>query len=224
MIVEMMDGTQKLGGKMKVIIFGATGGIGRQLVTQTLALGHDVTAFARFRGGQAGLQNNVAIVAGDVTDAETVHDAIKGQNAVLCALGAPLSSKAQVRAHGTANIIAAMQKADVSRLICVSALGVGDSQDLLPWSYKYVIIPLFMRKLYADHSLQEQHLAQSGLNWTVVRPGVLNDGPKTGSYRIDFTSDNRPSSPKVSRADVADFMVKQLNTNAHIQQQLCLAY
>lgn len=209
---------------MNVIVFGATGGIGRALVAQAVAEDHRVTAFVR-AGGQTGeLPANATIVTGDVTDPDAVREAIKGHDAVLCALGAPLSSKAHVRARGTANIVTAMHSGGVRRLICVSALGVGDSRDMLPWSYKYVLIPLFMRKLYADHALQEQHITQSGLDWTIVRPGVLNDGPRTGTYRIGFTSEERPSSSKISRADVADFMIRELTANVHLHGTPCLAY
>lgn len=186
--------------------------------------GHDVTAFARSRAGQASSAGNVSTITGEVTDPDRVQEAIQDHDAVLCALGAPLSSRAQVRAQGTENIASGMQKAGVTRLICVSALGVGESRDLLPWHYRFVIIPLFMRRLYNDHTLQEHHITESGLDWTIVRPGVLSDGPRTGRYRIGFTREDRPSAPKVSRADVADFMVKELTANAHVHQRRCIAY
>ncbi|MEO1198574.1 MAG: SDR family oxidoreductase [Pseudomonadota bacterium] len=215
---------EKTGKDMNVIIFGATGGIGHALVVQAVAGGHRVTAFIRAGGQTTDALVNATIATGDVIDPDAVRDAVKGQDAVLCALGAPLSSNADVRARGTANIVAAMHAGSVRRLICVSALGVADSRDMLPWTYKYVLIPLFMRKLYADHALQEQHITQSGLDWTIVRPGVLSDGPRTGTYRAGFTSQERPSSPKISRADVADFMIRELTANVHLHGYPCLAY
>lgn len=209
---------------MRLCIIGATGGIGRELVKQSLDLSHEVTAFARSESTLGSLPNGARTVAGDVADLGAVRGVIDGQDAVLCALGAPLLDRSRIRARGTANIVAAMQRANVNRLICVSALGVGDSRDFLPWSHKYILIPLFMRRLYADHTQQEQLISESSLDWTIVRPGVLGDGPKTETFRAGFSVADRPLHPKISRADVAHFMLKQLESTTYVHQRPCLAY
>ena len=154
---------------MKVLIFGATGATGRHLVEQALSQGHVVTAFARSPGKLEG-HAQLHIIQGDVLNAASVERAVRGQEAVLCALGAPAANKTTVRADGTRNIIRAMEKAQVKRFVCQSSLGFGDSRDILPWHFKYILVPLLLRHAFADHALQEAVIKQSLLDWTIVRP------------------------------------------------------
>lgn len=211
---------------MKLVIFGATGGTGRELVSQALAQGHTVTALVRNpeKLDQNQKHEQLDLVQGDVLDLVSVEDAIKGKDAVLCALGAPPSDKSQIRAQGTKNIIRAMQKAGIKRFVCQSGLGAGDSHDLLPFHYRYLIFPLILRHVYADHELQESAVRESPLDWVLVRPGALTDGAHTGSYRHGFTASDDASKVKISRADVADFMLKQLTDETYLHQAPALSY
>jgi len=210
---------------MKVIIFGSTGGTGRHLVTQALKQGYDVTAFARDPNKLNQTHPNLTIVKGNVLNAANVDQAIKGMNIVLCSLGIPnIMDKSRLRTKGTQIIVDAMIKHSISRLICQSGLGAGDSRQLLPLHYKYFIAPLFMRALYADHNEQENIIKRSPLNWTIVRPGSLTDGDHTSSYRQGYSIENRPDTIKISRADTADFMLKQIDGTHYLHKTPCLAY
>jgi len=211
---------------MKLIIFGSTGGTGRQMVSQALEQGHKVSAFARHpeKLAQELGHEQLQVIEGDVQDPASVEEAVKGQDAVLCALGAPASDKSRIRAKGTKNIIHAMQQSGVKRFVCQSGFGAGESHDLLPFHYKYLIFPLMLRHVYADHELQERIIKESQLDWVIVRPGALTDGEHTGSYRDGFTASDPASKIKISRADVADFMLKQVLDNNYLHQTPAVSY
>lgn len=207
---------------MKVAIFGATGSVGRLAVRQALEQGHEVTAFARETGKIEIDDANLRIVRGDVLDLAAVTEAVKDQNAIICALGA--GRKGTIRSEGTKNIIAAMQKTGVRRLICQSSLGVGDSRGNLNFLWKYIMFGLLLRAAYADHVLQEELVMKSGLDWTIVRPAAFTDGPRTGVYRHGFPEDAESLTLKISRADVADFLLKQLADDTYLHKAPGLSY
>ena len=210
---------------MKLIIFGSTGGTGRQLIAQALQQKHQVTAFARNPDKLIQTHPNLNVIKGDVLDPGAVQRAIQGQEVVLCSLGMPnIMDRSKLRTKGTKNIVDAMLKSSVTRLICQSGLGAGDSRDLLPFHYKYVIAPLFMRALYADHNKQEEIITESTLEWTIVRPGSLTNGDLTASYHQGYNIKNKPDTIKISRADTADFMLKQLNNTQYLHRTPCLSY
>ena len=209
---------------MNLLIFGATGGTGRQLVAQALAQGHTVTAFARTPAKLAIQHANLRVVPGDVLDADSVQRAMTGQEAVLSALGAPAGHKVPVRSAGTRHILHAMQQAGVRRFVCLTTLGIGDSRAALPFSYKYLIVPLFLRSAFTDSALQEEYIRQSTVEWTIARPGTLTNGPRTGNYRHGFPATERGLKIKISRADVADFMLRQLHDSTYLRQAASLSY
>ncbi len=204
---------------MKLLIFGATGGTGRQLVAQALAQGHDVTGFARGAASLGISHPNLSLISGDVTDATAVQRVVPGHDAVLCAIGAPAWVRTTVRADGTRNIVDAMERAGVRRLVCQSSLGIGDSSKVaLPFYLKRLVIPIMLRHGFADHERQEQIVAQSELDWTIVRPATMTAGERTGDYRRGFPADAAGIKIKISRADVADFMLEQLTTDGFVRQ------
>ncbi|MGH9338855.1 MAG: NAD(P)-dependent oxidoreductase [Acidobacteriota bacterium] len=207
---------------MKLIIFGSTGSVGRLLVKQALEQGHTVTAFARDLTKVDIKHNNLQVVQGDVMDLASVEKAVQGHEAVLCSLGA--GRKGTVRSEGTRNIIRAMEKAGVRRLICQSTLGVGDSRGNLSVFWKYIMFGLLLRPAYADHVSQENHVRQSRLDWTIVRPGAFTDGEHTGQYRHGFPGTDKTTKEKISRADVADFMLKQLIEGTYLHKTPGLSY
>ncbi len=207
---------------MKVAIFGATGTIGRQLVAQALENGHIVTAFVRTPAKLEITHNNLKFVQGDVLDPMAVEKAVQGQDAVMCVLGAGL--KGTVRSEGTRNIIQAMEKSGVQRLICQSTLGVGDSWHNLNFYWKYIMFKGLLRQAFADHERQEAYVRQSQLDWTIVRPGAFTDGDLTGHYRHGFSGNDKTTQLKISRADVADYMLKQLTDLAYLHKTPGLSY
>ena len=209
---------------MKLIIFGSTGGTGRQVVDQALEQGHTVTAFARNPEKLDRKHEKLQIAKGDVMDFALVERAIQGQDAVLCTLGLPPMNKKTLRATGTKNIIRAMEKTGVKRFVCQSALGVGDSRDILPFHYKYPIVPLMLRRVFADHEIQENYIKKNPLDWIIVRPGTLTDGERTGAYLHGVTSDWKAVTAKISRADTADFMLKQLEDNNYLHKTPWVSY
>jgi len=125
------------------------------------------------------------VFLGDVLDPVAVEQAVSGRDAVLCAIGAG-AGRTTLREDGTRNIIRAMEKAGVRRLICQSSMGVGDSRANLGFLTKYVIVPVFLRHAFADHERQEAVVKESTLDWTIVRPPHLKDGLHTGTYRHGF--------------------------------------
>jgi putative NADH-flavin reductase len=209
---------------MKLIIFGPTGSTGRQVVTQALEQGHDVTAFARSPEKLDQKHEKLQVIKGDVLDLDSVERAIHGQDVVLCTLGMPPTDRSNLRAKGTKNIIRAMEKTGVNRLVCQSSHGVGDSRDTLPFLMKYLIVPLMLRRAFADHEIQENYIKESQLDWIIVRPVALTDGEHTGSYQHGYSSDNKTVTNKISRADTADFMLKQLADNNYLHKTPSISY
>ncbi len=209
---------------MKLLIFGSTGSIGRQLVEQALEQGHTVTAFARNPAKLDIQHTNLKVVQGDVMDSASVEQAVQGQDAVLCVLGSGAQRKGAIRSEGTRQIIQAMEKTGVRRLICQTTLGAGDSWENLNFFWKYIMFGAFLREVFADHERQENEVKQSRLDWTIVRPGAFIDGDHTGQYRHGFPSTDKTTKLKISRADVADFLLQQLTNDAYLYKTPSLSY
>ena len=209
---------------MKLIIFGATGGTGRELLTQALDEGHHVVAFARNPAKIDDIKHaNLQVIRGDVLDSTAVEKAVAGQDAVLSTIGAG-ASRTSLREDGTRNIVEAMEKLGVRRLVCQSSLGVADSRANLPFFTKYIVVSIFLRHAFADHERQEAVVTRSSLDWTIVRPPHLKDGPRTGVYRHGFPATDRKIRAWISRADVADFMLKQLTDDGYIKKTPGVSY
>lgn len=207
---------------MNVLIVGSTGTIGRELVKQALASGHAVTAVAR-DPSKLKIENlNLTVARGDVMDPVSIEQVMPGQDAVLCALGA--GSKGGVRAAGTQNIIEVMQKCGVRRLVCLSSLGVGESRANLNFFWKYIMFGLLLRRAFADHIAQERHIKKSGLDWTIVRPSAYTNGERTRDYRHGFPATAKMLKLKISRADVADFMLNQLKDDGYLRMTPGISY
>jgi putative NADH-flavin reductase len=211
---------------MHVAIFGATGGTGRLAVERALREGYSVTAFARNPAAVPDSHERLSIVQGDVFDPKSVEEAVKGQDAVLCTIGGHDAIRAMLSGHprpkglcaiGTRNILDAMGRWSVSRFICLSSWGVGDSKQRTPFLFIRITFPLIMKEEVSDKEEQEHIIADSPLNWTIVRPSVLTNTPATGTYRVQeklkFSLRSR-----ISRADVADFLVKQLTDTSFLRR------
>ena len=209
---------------MKLLIFGATGGTGRQIVEQALEQGHIVTAFARNPAKLNIKHKNLQVAQGDVMDLTSVEKAVQGQEAVVCVLGAGQKLTGNIRSEGTRQIIQAMEKIGIRRFICQSTLGAGDSWDNLNFFWKYIMFGMLLRNVFADHQRQEKVVRQSRLDWTIVRPGAFVDGDRTGNYRHSFPSTDKTSKLKISRADVADFILKLLGDDSSIHQTASVSY
>jgi putative NADH-flavin reductase len=164
------------------------------------------------------------VVQGDVLDSRSVEAAVQGQDAVLSALGVRKLRKNTILSDGTKNSIQAMERHGVKRFICESSLGVGDSRGQLGWVFNIFIIPLLLRNVFQDKEAQEQYVQQRSLEWVIVRPAALTNGPRTGAYRSGFSPTDRTITAKISRADAADFMLKQLTDNSYLCKTPGLSY
>ena len=163
----------------------------------------------------------IKVVQGDVMDFASVEKAVQDQEAVLSSLGAGM--KGTIRSEGTRHIIRAMEKAGIRRFVSLSTLGVGDSWEMLPIKYK-IIFRTLLRKAFADHVAQEDPIRQSQLDWIIVRPGAYTSGERTGEYRHGFPVADKTIKAEISRADVADFMLKQLADNTYLRKTPGVSY
>ena len=200
---------------MKLLILGATGPTGRELVMQALGAGHSVAALAR---DPAKVTEKIEIIQGDATDAATIANAVRGRDAVLSALGVGKTFKSRdLMTQAAASLV----KADIKRLLFVSAAGVGESFNEMP-PFGKLFFRTLLRSIYADKAKADDAIRASKVEWTIVRPVMLTNGPRTGSYRV---AEHLPlhGMPKISRADVADFMLRELVERKWIRKTVVIA-
>jgi uncharacterized protein YbjT (DUF2867 family) len=202
---------------MNVLVFGASGGTGRQLVKQALAQRHRVTAFVRDPRKFEITHASLTVTTGDVTDSARVAGAIRGQNAVLSALGSSRSLKRQpALIEGVRNIVNAMEDNGVRRFVYLSVLGVGDSRSQLGWLDRYIVAALVLRNVISDHAIKEEIIMRSRLDWVIVRPPRLTNGPPTARYHSGNKMKTGWMTASISRADVADFMLRQMTADKYV--------
>jgi putative NADH-flavin reductase len=200
---------------MKLLVFGASGPLGRAIIEAALAAGHQVTAFTR-SPGRPNNDPRLREVTGDVLDAGSTAAAVPGHDAVVSALGHSRPSPAGRDLHpGAAHIIAAMKAAGVSRLIWISSHGVGDARGHSGFLFERVFVPWRLSAEFADKERQEALITVSDLDWTIIRPARLTNGPATGRLRA------QPRLPvtirdSISRADVAKFVLGELQDGTHL--------
>jgi uncharacterized protein YbjT (DUF2867 family) len=196
-----------------IALFGATGGTGRQVLEQGLAAGHRFRALVR-DPSKLGAGDGLTLVEGDVLDQAAVERCIEGCDAVICVLGSHGGAE-PVEDRGTERIIAAMQAQGLQRLIAVTSLGVGDSVDQVAPFFR-MIMKLTLARIMAAKERQEEAIKASGLDWTIVRPGGLTNGPLTGKAKTG--TDKSIQAGRVSRADVAAFLLEQLEDRRFLRQ------
>lgn len=206
----------------KIIIFGATGTIGQQLVEQGLQAGIQVTAFVRNQKKLEPVASGLNVHEGDVLNYSDVLGAIQGHDVAIVALGAGRQGK--VRSQGTQNVIQAMKELGIKRLICQSTLGTGDSNQTLNFFWKNIMFGWFLKEAFLDHEEQEKLVRESGLAYTIVRPGAFTNGPVTGKYIHGEVKEDMDLKLKISRADVASFILKQIGNDQYLNQSPILSY
>lgn len=205
---------------MNITIFGATGTIGRLVVEQALADGHEVTAFTRDAARVTARHDRLQVVEGDVTDPAACLPAVKDADAVIVALGA--GRKGEVREAGTRAVVEAMKQAGGGRLVCQSTLGVGSSRSNLNLMWKYVMFGALLRPAYADHVRQERVVEESDLDWTIVRPSAFAD-QSPGPVRHGFGGSERGLLLKIGRADVAAFLLAQAEDQTYLRRAVSVS-
>jgi putative NADH-flavin reductase len=210
---------------MRIIVFGASGATGRHLVGQALADGHEVTAFVRNASRLDTRTGQLTVVVGDVAEATVVRSAIEGQDGVLSALGAatPLG-RDRTLVDGVRHIVRAMEQSGVRRLVYLSFLGVREGRRQLSLVGRYLVAPTLLRNVVADHEVKERIIRQSTLDWVIVRPPRLTNGARRGNYRSGLDIRATSVIPRISRADLAEFMLRQLSDDAYVRNAPAVMY
>lgn len=211
---------------MKLLVIGAAGKLGSELVLQGVRSGHQVTALVRRPERLAGVPEGVVVVRGDLLDITTLRSALSGQDAVLAGVAPKpgFGDKAPLFAPGSRNLVSAMENAGPARLLWVTSAAV-DPQDLAATAplFRLLIEPLLLKGVYADAAASEDVLQSSMLDWTAVRPTQLTDGPLVGRYRID-TKHTPQGGRSISRADVAHFMLGEIERRDFVRGTPVLSY
>ena len=202
---------------MNLLIFGGTGPTGKNLVTQGLELGHSVCIFARRPEAVVLQHDRLSVVKGNILDAASVESAMPGREAILSALGIRKLGKNTIISDGTKNILAAMKNQGIRRFVCETSLGVGESKGQTAWLFDRVIQPFILKNVFDDKEVQEQMIRQSSLDWVIVRPSGLTNGVQTGAYKVWVGKPPKGLKNWISRADVAEFMLKQLTDNQYLR-------
>ena len=190
-----------------------------------MAQGHTVTAFVRNPEKVKTSHERLSIARGDVLDPESVESAVRGKDAVLSALGHKRwFIKTSILSDGTKNVIAAMEKHGVKRFVCVTSLGIGDSRGRLGLFYTLFIIPFITWFYFRDKEKQERIIRESSLDWVIVRPGQLTNGKRRGVYRHGSKIGSYITTVRISRADAAEFMLKQVSDDSFLRRTMGVAY
>lgn len=202
----------------RVLVVGASGGTGTELVDQALERGYHVTAMVREPSRLAREHPQLEIAVADVLDAYAVRRTVSGHDAVLCALGhGRYLGPSRILSEGTGNILDAMRQSGVRRLVCETSLGIGDSAFRMGLYYTLFVIPVILPFYYWDKTRQEELIAESGLEWVIVRPAVLTDGTRTGRIRHGFRIGSFVLTRRIARSDVAHFMLDQLEGDEYLE-------
>jgi len=202
----------------RILIVGATGGTGRQLVAQALERGYVVTALARNPAKLRIAHPQLTVIQGDVLDQAAVEVAMRGQQAVVSALGHKrFFWPTRILSGGTRNLLHAMAACGVRRLVCETSLGVGDSAGRMGLYYTLFTIPLILPFYFWDKARQERIIAESPVDWVIVRPGRLTNAGRRGQLRHGPQVGNWLWTERISRADVAGFMLDQLVSDIYLR-------
>jgi len=209
---------------MRILVLGATGATGRLIVSKAIAEGHEVVALVRSKAKAADLAG-AELVEGDARDAAALTSAIVGCDAVVSSLGTAMSPFREVTLLSTATraLVGVMERQNIRRLLCITGLGAGDSRGHGGFFFDRLLLPLMLRKVYEDKDRQEDAIRGSSLDWTIVRPMVLNDKPARGGIKA-LTDLSGVHGGTIARADVADFVVQQLSADTWLRKSPLISW
>lgn len=208
-----------------IIVFGASGGTGQEVVEQALEAGHHVTVLLRHPDKFSIRHEHLRIIQGDVLQPKTFENLFFGVDVVISCLGSRNRKPTTVYSEGMTNILTGMQKVDVTRIICLSAGAVvvpPNASFIVKFIIKYILQKLF-KYSYADMLKMETILKHSDVNWTVIRPPRLLNGDKTGIYRT-ITNDHLPNMTSLKRADLADYIIHHLDDEKTFKNRVEISY
>lgn len=204
---------------MKVLVIGGTGGTGKHIIDQALEAGHEVTALVRNPNKVRVEHPSLQIHKGNVLNPETLKGACENQDAVISALGhKKFFVPTTILSRGTANILSAMKENGIRRLICITALGINDSRFRLGLYYTLFVHPFILFFYFRDKEKQERLIMNSGLDWTIVRPGQLTNGKRRERYKHGQGLGHYILTKMISRADVAHFILSVLEKNLYLKK------
>ncbi len=209
---------------MELTVFGASGRTGRPLVSQALDAGHAVTAFVRDPTKLGIDHNRLTVVTGDAYTGEGVADAVEGADAVCSVIGQTSGSPGDLQAVAGRHILDAMAAADVDRLVTLTGAGVRDDDDQVTLSGKAMglALKLFAREVLEDARNHVADVRASDTRWTVVRAPRLTEGEHTGEYRHGSLS--LGAGARISRADVADFLLRLVEEDDYVREMPLVSY
>jgi putative NADH-flavin reductase len=203
---------------MRILVLGASGGVGRHLLVRGLARGHAVRAQTRDRRRLADVPHGVDVVAADPTDAAALRALVAGQQAAVVALGTTPGRRTTLFSDVTAKLIAAMQSEGVARLVAITGVGAGDTRGHGGFPYDWIIYPFVTRPLYEDKNRQEELIRRSTLDWVLVRPAPFK--ADTGPTPFQVITEVRPETRlrRITREEVADFVLDQLQHDRYLRK------
>ena len=203
---------------MHILVIGASRGIGKCIVELALVRNQSVTALVRNKNKLNIRHKNLRIVEGDVLDRDSINRSMDEVDNVCITIGInPTFKPVTVFSEGTRNVIEVIKNNNSKYLVCVTGIGAGDSRGHGGFLYDRIINPLLLKTIYEDKNIQEQIVRDSGLDWVILRPGFLTNGPLTGKYRI-FTELNGVKAGRISRFDVADFILNEFEKREYTFQ------
>lgn len=208
---------------MRLMVAGASGRTGRLMVERALERGHEVTALVRDAAAFPDPEERLKVIVGDVLEPETLASAMAGQDAVVSVIAPRPRTNGRVYVEGTHNLAEAAARAGVRRFVSVSAEGAGAGGSRLPAAYRMVMLIPVVARLYPAIAHMEADLrARTDLDWTVVRPPILTNGPRTGKYRV-VEGAVVPGGLSLARADLADFLMQLAERGEHVRESVAVA-
>jgi uncharacterized protein YbjT (DUF2867 family) len=205
--------------KRRIAVLGASGGVGRHIVDRLLASGFQVVCQTRTAEKLADLARLAEIHAFDPRDKDRLSHFVSGVDAVIFALGTDQLAATTLFSETTAALIAAMKEQHVTRLIAITGVVAGDTRGHGGFFYNWIIFPLFTRKRYADKTRQEELIAASGLDWTIIRPAPFSNGPVTDELEVHTVIRPHTQLSRITRDEVAAFVVAQLDTDRYMHER-----
>lgn len=207
---------------MNIVVFGASGIVGKAIVKEALEKGHQVTVLTRDASKFPTVHNQLRIIEGDVTDRHIIHQALENQDAVIQTLG--IGGKGDGKpttfvSEANQLIMQEMEQMNIRRFIAISVIGAGDSNRFLPWIYKKCILPVFQKwfiPIIEDKNRMENDILKSHLDWTVIRCTTVQDKPAKG--KVNATLDGKGVKFTITATDMASFFIKQLDSKQFLRK------
>lgn len=214
-----MNRTSGPGRPLKVLVLGASGGVGREIVAQGIGRSLEITAQTRDRSKLAGFAGHVQVLEASPLDEEKIRQAVRDQDAVIFALGVAELGRTTLFSNATRILIAAMEDSAVRRLIAITGVGAGETRGHGGFFYDWITFPLFTRRRYADKEKQEALIAASKLDWVIVRPAPFSEKPPMGPLEVHPSVRRDTVLRRIARSEVASFVLDQLTRDEHVRQK-----